>query len=281
MRHGHKISWLVWSIRGLAYYPDNTKSIRRASLSIGVCIIRLSRTIEAYLRFEVILFVIVLLLFLGFCFISCTRSHGKWKEVSENDEDVAGFFVTPCIMVLSLCDLVVVNISVEMSDSSDISSPYRVPVEVAKSRRCSTGVDSLGNLLFPLSSCPCPSRFWSMTGSGWTSTYNIDYCSSEDFWFLVSIILPETFFPLSVPVRVILSTKVSFIAFLCFVGMNFLELSPSLSILDLSWLDFNLSLLTVYTPQSIANVLIVWLLIIIKQHNKFQRIHLNSDHESF
>ena len=141
----------------------------------------LCRTVEAYLRCEVILFVIVLLLFLGFCFISCTRSHGKWKKVSENDEDVAGFFVTPCIMVLSLGDLEVVTISVEMSDSSDMSSPSRVPVEVAKSQRCSTGVDSLANLLFPLPSGPCPSRFSSMAGSGWTSTSNIAFYHSEDF----------------------------------------------------------------------------------------------------
>ena len=53
--------------------------------------------------------------------------------LSENDEDVAGFYVMPTIMVLSVGDLVVATFSVEMSDSSDISSQSRVPVEVAKS----------------------------------------------------------------------------------------------------------------------------------------------------
>ena len=42
--------------------------------------------------------------------------------LSENDEDVACFSVTPAIMVLSRGDLIVATISVEMSDSSDISS---------------------------------------------------------------------------------------------------------------------------------------------------------------
>ena len=53
--------------------------------------------------------------------------------LSENEEDVAGFSVTPCIIVLSVGDLVVATFSVEMSDISDISSRSRVPVEVAKS----------------------------------------------------------------------------------------------------------------------------------------------------
>ena len=61
--------------------------------------------------------------------------------LSENDEDVAGFSVTPSIMVLSVGDLVVATFSVEMSDSSDISSRSIVPVEVANSWPCSTGVD--------------------------------------------------------------------------------------------------------------------------------------------
>ena len=74
---------------------------------------------------------------------------------------------------------------------------------------------------------------------------------------MVSTIPPEIFFPSSVRVRAILSTKGSFIAFLCFSGMNFLELSLSLGILDLSRLLFDLLLLIVYTLNSIANVLIV------------------------
>ena len=76
------------------------------------------------------------------------------------------------------------------------------------------------------------------------------------------------------------STKGSVIVFLCFLGMNFLELLPSLGILDLSGLIFNLSLLTAYTLNSIASVLLVRLLIIITQHKKFQKFLLNSDHES-
>ena len=53
--------------------------------------------------------------------------------LSENDENVACFFVTPAIMVLSVGDLLVATTSVEMSESSDISSRSSVPVEVAKS----------------------------------------------------------------------------------------------------------------------------------------------------
>ena len=92
--------------------------------------------------------------------------------------------------------------------------------------------------------------------------------------------MPETSFPLLVRFRVNLSTKGSFNAFLCFYGMNFLELLSSLSILDLSRLIFSLSLLTAYTLNSIASVILVRLLIIITQHNKFQKFHLNSDQES-
>ena len=101
--------------------------------------------------------------------------------LSENDEDVAGFSVMPTIMVLSVGDLVVATFSVEMSDSSDISSRSRVPVEVAKSRACSTGVDSLANLLFHLPSGSCPSRSSSMAGSKWTSTFNLAFCPSDYF----------------------------------------------------------------------------------------------------
>ena len=64
---------------------------------------------------------------------------------------------------------------------SSLTSRYRVPVEVAKSWPCSTGVNSLANLLFPLPSGQCPSRFSFMAGFGWTSTSNIAFCPSEDF----------------------------------------------------------------------------------------------------
>ena len=46
-------------------------------------------------------------------------------------------------MMLSVGDFVVAIFSVEMSDSSDISSRSRFPVEVAKSWPYSTKVDSL------------------------------------------------------------------------------------------------------------------------------------------
>ena len=49
---------------------------------------------------------------------------------SENEEEVAVFSVTPCIMVLPVGDLVVATFSVEISDSSDISSQSRVPVDL-------------------------------------------------------------------------------------------------------------------------------------------------------
>ena len=58
--------------------------------------------------------------------------------LSENDEDFAGFSVTPSVLVLSVGGLVVATFSVEMSDSSDISSRSRVTVEVAKLWPCST-----------------------------------------------------------------------------------------------------------------------------------------------
>ena len=61
--------------------------------------------------------------------------------LSENDEDVVCFSVTPAIMVLSVGDLLVATISVEMSDSRD------VPVQMAKSWPCSSGVYSLASLL--------------------------------------------------------------------------------------------------------------------------------------
>ena len=75
-------------------------------------------------------------------------------SLSENDEDVAGCSVTPSIVVLSVGDLVVAIFSVEMSDSSDISSRSQVPVEELKSWPCTIGVDLLVNLLFPLGSHP-------------------------------------------------------------------------------------------------------------------------------
>ena len=88
----------------------------------------------------------------------------------------------PCIMLLSVGDLVVATFSVEMSDSFDISSRSRVPVEVAKSWPCPTGVDTLANLLFLfLPSGSCPSRFSSMAGSERSSNSNIAFCPSEDF----------------------------------------------------------------------------------------------------
>ena len=122
--------------------------------------------------------------------------------------------VTLTIMVLSVGDHVVATFSVEMSDSSYIFSRSSVPVEVAKSWPCSTGVDSIASLLFPLPSGPCLYWFSSMSSSGWTSTSNIAFCPSEDFCLLVSTILPETIFPPSVRFLVIISTKEWFLAFL-------------------------------------------------------------------
>ena len=56
--------------------------------------------------------------------------------LSENDDDVVCFSVPPAIIVLSVGDLLVAAISVEMSDSYDISSRSNVPVEVAKLWPC-------------------------------------------------------------------------------------------------------------------------------------------------
>ena len=80
--------------------------------------------------------------------------------------------------------------------------------------------------------------------------------------------MPETVSILVVRVRAILSSKRSFIDFLCFFGMNFLELSLSLGILDMSRLIFDLSLLTAYTLNSFTQVFFVSLPIIISQHHK-------------
>ena len=56
----------------------------------------------------------------------------KFPEVffalSENDEEFAGFSVTPTILMLSVGDLVVATILAEMSDSSDVSSRSSVPL---------------------------------------------------------------------------------------------------------------------------------------------------------
>ena len=100
--------------------------------------------------------------------------------LSENDEDVGCFSVPPAIMVLSVGDILVATFSVEMLDSSDISSRSNVPVEVAKLWPCSTGVDSLASLL-SLPYGPCTSWFSFMAWSVWTSSSNIAFCSSEDF----------------------------------------------------------------------------------------------------
>ena len=84
-------------------------------------------------------------------------------------------------MMLAVGNLVFATFSVEMSDSSDISSRSRVPVEVVKSWPCSTGVDSVANLPFPLPSGPCPYWFSFMAGSEWTSNSNLAFCPSDDF----------------------------------------------------------------------------------------------------
>ena len=100
-------------------------------------------------------------------------------SLSENEEDVAGFSVTSCIIALSVGDLVVATFSVHLF--SDISSRSKVPVEVAKSWLCSTGVDSIANPLFRLPSGTCHARFSSITGSGLIPTSNSAFCPSEDF----------------------------------------------------------------------------------------------------
>ena len=66
--------------------------------------------------------------------------------------------------------------------------------------------------------------------------------------------MPETVSILVARVRAILSTKGSFIDFLCFCDMNFLELPLSLGILHTSRLIFDLSLLTAYTLNSFTHV---------------------------
>ena len=68
--------------------------------------------------------------------------------------DVAAFSVTHCIMVLSVGESATAGFSFEMSDSSDISSGARVPIEVVKMSE-----DSFVNLLFPFPFVPRPVQF--------------------------------------------------------------------------------------------------------------------------
>ena len=84
--------------------------------------------------------------------------------------------------------------------------------------------------------------------------------------------MPETVSILVARVRAILSTKGSFIDFLCFFGMNFIELSLSLGILDMSRLIFDLSLLTAYTLNSFTHIFFVSLPIITSQHHKYPKV---------
>ena len=79
--------------------------------------------------------------------------------LSENEDDIAALSVTPDIMVLSVGKPAAAGFSVEMSDSSDISSHSRVLVEVAKSWPCSTRQPSL-TICFCSTSCPILIPCW-------------------------------------------------------------------------------------------------------------------------
>ena len=162
-------------------YPQTTRSLLKTGLL-------LEKGSHFHLRSDVILLTIVFLFFLGFCFIACTRSHGKWKEGSQSVfhsfQKRGGrcrFLRLPCIVVLSVGGLVVATFSVEMSESSEFSSQSRVQVEVAKSWPCSTGSDPLANFLFSIPSFPHPAPLSSKAGSGWISTSSVAFCPSEDF----------------------------------------------------------------------------------------------------
>ena len=85
------------------------------------------------------------------------------------------------VTVLSLGDLVVAKFSVEMSDSSDISSWSRVPVEVAKPWPCSTGVDSLATL-FRLINTFYHSRI-QITSPNLNVTFRANMFSKDDVHF--------------------------------------------------------------------------------------------------
>ena len=75
---------------------------------------------------------------------------------SKNEEDVDAFLSPMHHGFVS--EPATAGLSVEMSDSSNISSGSRVPVEVAKSWPFSTVIDSLVNLLFPFPSFSHPAR---------------------------------------------------------------------------------------------------------------------------
>ena len=170
----------LWSC--LLYWPH--QMIRRASLPVSRCSIFMVWTDEAYLRFEVMLFVIILLLFMGFYLLIGSRSISKWGEVSKS---VFHLFWKRGGHYRFLCHpmhhgMFFATFSDEMSVSSDISSQSRVTKEMAKLWPSSTGVDSLANILFLYPPVPCPARFSSRVGSGWISTSNIAFWPF-DSWF--------------------------------------------------------------------------------------------------
>ena len=140
MRVGHcpELSCVLYFINSLVYVSDRTKPIRIAILHFCRCLLFMGRTVQAHSRLKVINFSVVFLLFLIVYSITCSRSYNKWKEVykvfltpSENEENVAAFFVIPCNMVLSVGEPATAGFY-----SSYISSRSRLPVEVTKSWPC-------------------------------------------------------------------------------------------------------------------------------------------------
>ena len=157
-------------------------------------------------------------------------------------------------MVLSVGDLVVATFSVEMSDSSDFSSRSRVPVEVAKSWPCSTKLDSFANPIFSSHSLPFHVPSDSHLGQGLDGslllTLSFGLWRTFDSWFQqLCLKLSPYWWSVSVQSFPEKGRSLTF----CF-GMNFLEISLSLGILDMSRLIFDLSLLTAYTFNSFTHV---------------------------
>ena len=89
-------------------------------------------------------------------------------------------------MMKSVGEFSILGVSAEILASSDISSLSNVPVDFAKSCPCSTGADSLVNLLFLAASVLCSSGPATLTGLWWisTSVCGDHLLPSNAFWLL-------------------------------------------------------------------------------------------------
>ena len=242
----------------------------------------------SFLWVELFRLTIIYFPYLGVFFIACYRSHSKRKEYSQG---VLGsfrkrggrcrFLCQPMhhgiMSRWACCYWIFSQNAGQFRHLLSIKSPGRSGEIVARFYGNRLTLKSLIPISF--GSNPRPIVIQSGVWTGLCS--NVAFLSSEAFWLLISTFPPETFSPFLLWVLSVLSTKGSFIAFLCFSGMNFLELSLSLGILDLCRLIFDLSLLyCLYTQFDCYCSDCLTTDNNIDTTQKFQKFHLNSDHES-